>query len=107
EKNYFMAFLRRGETLGRIRPLRSFVSPRTGVRFEPGETELLIYRPGGERFQTYNELENLLRTTRQQADQLQQRLARFAELSRKARRGLATAEEERELEHLEQQLPAP
>ncbi|MEG4086733.1 Uma2 family endonuclease [Microcoleus sp. POL10_C6] len=68
-----------------IDPMEGWISPRLGVRFELGEDGLEIYRPNGEKFLSYAELEEerLLDRQRlqqefqraQQADQRAQRLA--------------------------------
>jgi Uma2 family endonuclease len=130
EKNHLMAHVRKGNALVRVRPLTGFVSPRLGIWFELTDPEMTVYRPDGERFLTFEELEKektqakkefeqarqetqqarqetqQARQETQQAEQraglATQRLARFAELSKKARHGAATADELRELEELEQ-----
>ncbi|MEG4028930.1 MULTISPECIES: Uma2 family endonuclease [unclassified Microcoleus] len=55
-----------------IEPMEGWISPRLGVRFELGEDGLEIYRPNGEKFLSYAELEEerlLDRQRLQQADQ--------------------------------------
>jgi len=68
-----------------IEPMEGWISPRLGVRFELGEDGLEIYRPNGEKFLSYAELEEERLLARQrlqqesqraeQADQRAQRLA--------------------------------
>src|SRR5437764_12747594 len=91
-----MAFVRRGDVLRRVRPVDGWVSPRLGVRFDLSGPELVIHRPDGRRFLTFEELE----AARERAEQ---RATRLAELSRKVRRGQASAEEVQELDRLEEE----
>ena len=50
-------WLRSGEELQEIEQLSSWVSPRLGIKFEPKPTGLEIYRPDGQKFATYVELD--------------------------------------------------
>ena len=50
-------WLRSGEELQEIEQLSGWVSPRLGIRFEPKATGLEIYRPDGQKFATYVELD--------------------------------------------------
>jgi Uma2 family endonuclease len=109
-------FVRRGDVLRRVRPVEGYVSPRLGIRFDLSGPELVVYRPDGRRFLTFEEVESARaqaeqraaqaeqRTAQaeQRAAQAEQRAARLAELSRKARRGQASAEELQELDRLEE-----
>lgn len=110
------AFVRRGEALLRVRQVHGFVSPRLGIRFDLSGPELVVYRPDGQRFLTFEELQaahdrekQRADREKQRADQAEQRAARLAELSRKARRQQASPEELAELERLEgtSSSPAP
>jgi Uma2 family endonuclease len=122
--NHLMGFLRQGAVLRRVRPVAGFVSPRLGIRFDLSGPEMVVYRPDGQRFLTFEELEAARAEEKQRADQAErradqaerradqaerradqaeQRAARLAELGRKARLGQATPEELRELDHLEEQ----
>ena len=122
DSNRLFVYRRQGELLRRVRQTTGFVSPRLGIRFDTSGPELAVFRPDGQRFLTFEELETEWDKERQQrlaaeqrlsqieqrASQAEQRAARLAELSRKARRQLATAEELTELELLEQQSgPSP
>jgi Uma2 family endonuclease len=109
DTNRLTAFVRRGDVLRRVRPVQGHVSPRLGIRFDVSGTELVVYRPDGQRFLTFPELEAARRQAEQRADQaeqraadIQRRAARLAELSRKARRGQASAEELQELDRPEE-----
>jgi Uma2 family endonuclease len=130
EHNRLKAFVRQGSVLLRVRPVQGYVSPRLGIRFDVSGEELVVYGPDGQRFLTFEELKAARRQAeqradqeqqradqerqradqerqradqeRQRADQERQRAARLAELSRKARRGQAGAEELQELDRLEE-----
>jgi Uma2 family endonuclease len=117
DSNRLSVYLRQGDMLRRVRQVQGFISPRLGIRFELSGSELVVFTPSGRPFLTFEELEaerqrleaevNEERSQRlaaqQQAVQAQQGLARFAELSRKARRQQATPQELEELERLEGQ----
>ncbi|WP_414512403.1 hypothetical protein [Nostoc sp. PCC 9305] len=51
-----------------------WVSPRLGVRFELTEEELQIYRPDGDRFLTFLELDQQRQQERQRAEQAEAQL---------------------------------
>lgn len=57
DREDFSAWLRSGEELEEIEQLSGWVSPRLGIRFEPKPTGLEIYRPDGQKFATYVELD--------------------------------------------------
>jgi Uma2 family endonuclease len=107
DRNSLQIFTRRGEVFLAVRAVAKFVSPRLGIRFDLSGEEMVVYGPDGRKFLTYEELakeHSLERTARLKAEQ---RGARMAELSRKARRGQATAEELHELEQLENECSPP
>src|SRR4028118_1350508 len=56
-----------------IEPIEGWISPRLGVRFELGEDGLEIYRPNGEKFLSYAELEEERLLDRQRLQQESQR----------------------------------
>jgi len=56
-----------------IEPMEGWISPRLGVRFELGEDGLEIYRPNGEKFLSYAELEEDRLLDRQRLQQESQR----------------------------------
>jgi len=61
---------------GKLRPIQEiyhWVSPRLGIRFERGETELRIFGPDGRRFQTYEEIAERAEDLEQRAEDLEQR----------------------------------
>jgi Uma2 family endonuclease len=100
DENRLKIFIRRGEVLLRVRTVHDFVSPRLGIRFDLSGPELVVYRPDGRRFLTFEELEDEREQLAQRADRAEQRAARLAELSRKVLRGQVTPEERQELERL-------
>src|SRR5262249_36966915 len=118
EKNYLRIFVRQGTTFRKVRPPHGFVSPRLGIRFDLSGPELVVSYPDGRRFLTFEELDAQRQAAERRADKAEQRadkaeqradkaeqsLLRLAELSRKARRGQASAEELQELERLEDEL---
>ncbi|MDY7012595.1 MAG: Uma2 family endonuclease [Cyanobacteriota bacterium] len=53
-----------------------WVSPRLNVRFEITENDLILYRPDGQRFLTYEEISQQLETQQQQLETQQQQLER-------------------------------
>jgi Uma2 family endonuclease len=121
DTNRLHIYVRRGEVLARVRQVRDFVSPRLGIRFDLSGPELVVRGPDGRPFLTFEELtaardqaeqradeEQRQRLEAQQrADQERQQRLRLAELSRKALRQQATAEELAELERLLEQPSSP
>lgn len=57
ERARLRGWLREGEQLREILPIEGWISPRTGIRLEMENEELVVYRPDGGRFRTYLELE--------------------------------------------------
>jgi Uma2 family endonuclease len=94
DKIELSGWLRSGDELAEIPQMLGWVSPRLGIRFELSDSELLIYRPDGQRFLTYLELAQQLEQERQraqhaetQAEQERQR-AQHAEAQLQALRAL-------------------
>jgi Uma2 family endonuclease len=112
DTGHLQVYVRKGEALRRVRPATGFVSPRLRIRFDTSGPELVVTGPDGRRFLTFEELEAERAHEREQrlaaeerAGLAEQRAGRLAELSRKARRQQASAEELAELDRLEQQPP--
>ncbi len=61
-----------------IEPIDGWISPRLGVRFELPETGLEIYRPDGEKFLSYSELDQQRELERRRAEEASQRAERLA-----------------------------
>ena len=53
--------------------MNGWVSPRLGVRFDTSGGELVLYRPDGSRFLTFDELDQLVHAERLRADAERQR----------------------------------
>jgi hypothetical protein len=122
EDNQLQIYRRVNTSFRRVRPPHGFVSPRMGVSFDLSGEKLVIRYPDGRPFveftqerQRADDAEQLAEQERARAEQerlradaaeqasqqIQQRLARLLELSRKVRLGQATADEIAELERLE------
>lgn len=101
QKNDFSGLLRspasesEGLSLQVIEEIQGWVSPRLGIRFELSEEALQLYRPDGEPFKTYLEIQRNLKQERERASQAEQR-AEEAET--------ALQEERRKAERLAERL---
>ncbi|MEG4319609.1 MULTISPECIES: Uma2 family endonuclease [unclassified Microcoleus] len=73
EKNELEGWQRIEGSLEPIEPMQGWISPRLGVRFELPESGLEIYRPDGERFLSYSEINAERLLERQRAEQEFQR----------------------------------
>ena len=71
-------WLRSGEELREINPIAGWVSPRLGVRFELSSEGLELYRPDGQKFATYVELDRQRELAIARAEQEAQRAERLA-----------------------------
>ena len=85
EINELLGWQRIDRILEVIDPMEGWISPRLGVRFELGEDGLEIYRPDGEKFISYAELEadralgrQHLQQEAQRAEQAEQKSERLA-----------------------------
>ena len=74
ENNDLSGWQRIEGTLEVIEPMEGWVSPRLGVRFELGEAGLEIYRPNGQKFISYGELEEQGELNRQRAERFAAKL---------------------------------
>lgn len=74
ENNDLTGWLRSDNELNEIEPMGGWVSPRLGVRFEISSGELEIYRPDGEKFLSYVELERQRESAQQRAEKLAAKL---------------------------------
>ena len=72
-------WLRSGEELGEIEQIAGWVSPRLGVRFEPHPEGLELYRPDGQKFASYVELDRQREVAKAKAEQEAQRAERLAQ----------------------------
>ena len=85
ERNELQGWQRIEGNLEVIEPMEGWISPRLGVRFELGSDGLEIYRPDGEKFLSYAELEEervldrqRLQQESQRAEQAEQKSERLA-----------------------------
>jgi Uma2 family endonuclease len=74
ETGELTGWLRCGDELAEIEQMIGWVSPRLGVRFEVSDDELQIYRPDGQRFLSYSELDQQRQQERQRAEQAEAEL---------------------------------
>jgi Uma2 family endonuclease len=128
DANSLLAYARGQAALRLVRFKGEYTSPRLGARFDLTGPEMVVYRPDGHRFLTFEELEaerasqaqlrqaaeeklQAAEKKRQAAEEQRQiaekRLRRVTELGRKARQGQATPEEVAELERLEDEADPP
>jgi Uma2 family endonuclease len=68
---------RKGQRLREIPQMHGWVSPRLGIRFELQGGELRIYKPNGERFATYVELEAMREQANRERDEARQEVERL------------------------------
>lgn len=61
------------DSLETISTIFNWISPRLGIRFEPSEQALTLYRPDGTPFYSYNEVNRLLLEEQQRAEIERQR----------------------------------
>jgi Uma2 family endonuclease len=86
ESNALSGWQRRGDYLEVIEPMENWNSPRLGIRFDMSGTELQLYAPNGQKFQSFSEVSQRLgqlgqqaEAERKRADEQQQRAERLAE----------------------------
>ncbi|WP_293354915.1 MULTISPECIES: Uma2 family endonuclease [unclassified Microcoleus] len=91
ERNELEGWQRIEGDLEVIEPMEGWISPRLGVRFELGEDGLEIYKPNGEKFLSYGELEAERLLDRQR---LQQESQRAEQESQRAEQEAQRAEQE-------------
>ncbi|MEK7255169.1 MAG: Uma2 family endonuclease [Bacteroidota bacterium] len=73
-RNTFTVYLRQGDKLTRLEGLQKWVSPLLGIRFEWSEKSFEIYRPNGERFLTFEELEREKKYLERKASETEKQL---------------------------------
>ncbi|MEG4850350.1 Uma2 family endonuclease [Microcoleus sp. B5-D4] len=73
ERNELEGWQRIEGILEVIEPMEGWISPRLGVRFELGSEGLEIYRPDGQKFLSYSELDEQREVERRRAEQEFQR----------------------------------
>jgi Uma2 family endonuclease len=75
DKIDFTGWLRQGDSLELIEEVQGWTSPRLGIKFELEPDTLLIYRPDGEKFLEFGELDNLRRAAQQRAERAELEVA--------------------------------
>lgn len=89
DSNELSIWGRSGDELEDIEQLAGWVSPRLGIKFELSETELKIYRPDGQPFLSYLDVEQQRRQAEERAELAEER-AELAEVELQALRALLT-----------------
>jgi hypothetical protein len=84
DSNALQGWGRRGSALVRVRPMHNFVSLRLGIRFDLSGPEMVVYRPDGRRFLTFEELEEERAQTAQRAEQAERRAGQAEDRAREA-----------------------
>jgi Uma2 family endonuclease len=100
QKNDLSGWLRSEAGLEVIETLHNWVSPRLGIRFDLSGEELQIYRPNGERFASYVEIQRQLEEQQQRATEAEQRAT---DAEQRATDAELRAEQERQRAEQEQQ----
>ena len=78
DKKDFSGWLREENNLEVIDNINNWISPKLKIKFVMGENELEIYRPDGEKFVSYVELETQKQLAQEQLKQETQRVQRLA-----------------------------
>lgn len=84
DDNTLEGWLRSGNTLREVEDMNGFESPRLGIRFDLSGTELVIRRPDGERFLTFQEMRDERDAQRRRAEAEKQENDRLRALLRAA-----------------------
>ncbi len=82
DTNILEGWLRTDYGLESIENIDQWRSPRLGITFDLSSEELIIYRPDGSQFLSYNEISQQLNNTQQQLEEQRQKSERLATLLR-------------------------
>lgn len=93
ERNELEGWQRIERDLEVIEPMEGWISPRLGVRFELGSDGLEIYRPNGDKFLSYAEVEEERLLDRQRLQQESQKAEQEAQRAEQADRRAKQAEQ--------------
>ena len=74
DQNCLEGWMRQGGMLEWIESLQDWVSPRLGIRFDPSAEPLMIYRPDGESFVSYEARSRQLEAERERAERFAAKL---------------------------------
>ena len=93
EAGTWLGFVLNAETglPDQIETMDNFTSPRLGMKFAFRPLELLVYRPDGSRFLSFQEINDLAETERQRADDARQQVDRQREENDRLRQLLRAA----------------
>lgn len=90
DSNKLVVWLRSGDELEAIEQVAGWVSPRLGIKFELSESKLKIYRPDGQLFLSYLEVEQQRQQAEERAEQAQKRIKQAEERAEQAESQLQT-----------------
>jgi Uma2 family endonuclease len=109
--NRLLVYRRRGDVLRRVLPLRDFVSPRLGIRFDLSGPEMVVRGPDGQPFLTFEQLQAARKLEQQQrllaeqrADQAEQRADQAEQRADEEQRQRQQAEQRLEQEQQQRLL---
>lgn len=83
--------------LDQIESMSGWISPRLGIRFELGE-ELQLFRPDGQPFFSFAEIDQMLEQERQRADQAEQQVEQERQRAEQSEQRAEQAEQQAEQE---------
>ena len=90
DRNKLLVWLRSGNELEAIEQVAGWVSPRLSIRFELSESELKIYRPDGQLFLSYLEVEQQRQQAKERAEQAEERAEQAQKRAEQAETQLQT-----------------
>ncbi|MBD2373842.1 Uma2 family endonuclease [Leptolyngbya sp. FACHB-402] len=96
DTNRLRGWLRTDISLEEIDDFPNYVSPRLGIWFDVTVNPMQIYRPNGEKFLSYDELDRELQQVRQQAEQAQQQAEQAQQQAEQAQQQAEQAQQQAE-----------
>jgi Uma2 family endonuclease len=97
DRNQLRGWLRGESGLDIIASMKSWISPRLGIRFEPSEPELELYKPDGSQFISYVEIGQLLEQEKQRTQQERQRAEQERQRAEQAEANLQNEQQRSQL----------
>lgn len=70
DDNLVEGWIRESDTFREVDEMNGFISPRLGIRFDTSGTSLVIYRPDGRRFLTFQEVMDRAASAEKEAERL-------------------------------------
>jgi Uma2 family endonuclease len=98
DRGELRGWLRQYDQLVAIADMDGWISPRLKIRFTMEDTDLVLYRPDGRRFETFLELEQRAAAAQQQAEVEQGRVAIAQQQAAIAQQQAAIAQQQAETE---------